>query len=242
MICFLKKYFFVLLDIIYPAFCPGCKSKIKAESELPICQTCLGHVKIDDSPRCYKCGNRLEGVRSNKYGCRFCRKKTYSFDHAFSVARYTGATKACLHLFKYKRKTQLAKPLGQMMLAFINHQDAIDTLDLIIPVPLHRSKLIERGFNQAELLSKILAAGLNKDISCNNLYRVKKTRSQFKLKKTERFKNVENGFACRYPDKLYGKSILLVDDIFTTGATLNECALSLKEAGAKAVIALTMAR
>jgi len=128
------------------------------------------------------------------------------------------------------------------MLTFINGQIATDTLDLIIPVPLHRSKLVERGFNQAELLSKILAAGLNKEISCNNLYRVKKTSSQFKLKKTERFKNVEHGFACRYPDALYGKSILLVDDIFTTGATLNECAFSLKEAGAKTVTALTMAR
>lgn len=238
----LKTYFFVLLDLIYPAFCPRCKIKIRASSELPICQACLGQLKIDHRPSCRRCGNRLKGSSSLKDGCGFCRKKTYFFDRAFCATKYTGVAKLCIHLFKYKRKTQLAKPLARIMLKFIKGRLKKSTLDLIIPVPLHRSKLTERGFNQAELLAKILASGLNKKISCHNLCRVKKTRSQFNLKKSERFKNVESAFTCRYPDKLSGKSVLLVDDIFTTGATLNECAFSLKDAGAKTVMALTMAR
>jgi Predicted amidophosphoribosyltransferases len=118
----------------------------------------------------------------------------------------------------------------------------VSEIDMVIPVPLHRSKLRERGFNQAGVLAESLAVMIACDSSLDNLIRVRKTKSQFALAKEERLANVFGAFSCRNPAEFCGKTILLIDDIFTTGATTNECARILKQAGAARIIAFSLAR
>lgn len=128
------------------------------------------------------------------------------------------------------------------MAAFLSKNCNIKGIDLIACVPLHRSKMLNRGFNQAEILAKLLGEKLNITCSLEKLKRIKMTNSQFNLDLKQRRENISGAFTCTDPDFFAGRSVLLVDDIFTTGATLNECAKVLKQAGASRVTVFTMAR
>lgn len=141
--------------------------------------------------------------------------------------------------FKYHGDIKLAAPLGRFW-------EKIDFEDLffeaIIPVPLHPNRLRERGFNQALLLGKILGRTINKKVFPRALRRIRNTIPQVQLDHGEREKNVRGAFVVREPQKILDKRLLLVDDVFTTGATVNECARVLKKSGAKEVFVLTLAR
>jgi ComF family protein len=115
-------------------------------------------------------------------------------------------------------------------------------LDMVMPVPLHPARLRQRGFNQALLLAHQMCEKNDIPLLCDNLYRVRPTRPQVELTGEERLKNVAGAFALRRPDAVKDRSVMIIDDVFTTGATLNECAAVLKEAGAAQVVALTLAR
>ncbi len=118
----------------------------------------------------------------------------------------------------------------------------ISDIDLVMPVPLHRKRLIQRGFNQALLLSHGVGSAFGIPLSVDNLVRSRYTMPQVELSGEERIKNVAGAFAIRRPEEVEGKSVLIVDDVFTSGATMNECAATLKEGGAARVTALTLAR
>ncbi len=137
---------------------------------------------------------------------------------------------------------RLAEPLADLILKFITNQINVADTDLITAVPLHRNKLQKRGFNQSQIMAEIIAARLNLRFCFDNLYRRRRTASQFNLAPNERRKNVRGAFACKRSQEFKEKSILLIDDIFTTGSTLNECAYILKQAGARRVVVLTLAR
>ena len=157
---------------------------------------------------------------------------------------------AVIHRFKYAAKTQLAKPLGGLMLAVFMRQWAGERPDLILPVPLHPKKMRSRGFNQSYLLLhswKAVAGAMHvalSDISIHTdvLIRNIATVPQTGLDRRQRLKNVEGIFSLRFPDRIYGKKLLVVDDVYTTGATVNECARMLLNFGAEQVDVLTLAR
>jgi ComF family protein len=157
---------------------------------------------------------------------------------------------AVIHRFKYAAKTQLARPLGGLMLSVFMRQWEGEKIDLILPVPLHPQKFHSRGFNQAYLLIhswRSVASAMRitlSDIPIHKdvLIRSKATVPQTGLGRRQRLRNVKGVFSLRHPEKVYGKNVLVVDDVYTTGATVNECARILLKFGAERVDILTLAR
>jgi ComF family protein len=144
--------------------------------------------------------------------------------------------------FKYNSQTQLASSLGSLLSSFAREWVPNPEDFLAVPVPLHERRLRERGFNQSLLLAKVLASELGAQLDYLSLVRKRYTRAQTGLRKEERRKNVKDAFSVIYPELINGKKLLLIDDVFTTGHTLNECAKTLKRSGATVVVCLTLAR
>jgi ComF family protein len=164
------------------------------------------------------------------------------FDRALSPTVYTGPIQELIQQFKYKGKDYLGELLSKLLLEFIrDYHLPLDDIDLIIPVPLHRTRLREREFNQALALGRPIARQFNKTITDAVLVRQKNTRTQTELAPALRLANVRGSFAVRDQALVTNKNILLVDDVLTTGATCSEAALALKNAGAKVVFVLTLA-
>jgi ComF family protein len=150
--------------------------------------------------------------------------------------------KELIHQFKYKNREYLDKLLARLMIDFIKEYDLpMEIIDLVIPVPLYTSRLREREFNQALLLSKEIALEFKKKLVYDNLVRLRNTRTQTRLKDSERLLNVRNSFALAKEKDIKGKNILLIDDVLTTAATVSEAASALKHAGANVVFVLTLA-
>ena len=135
----------------------------------------------------------------------------------------------------------MMRPLGEIMADCFDDGLDLNDIDILVPVPLHRKSKSRRGFNQSELLITELLRRLDREVSVNNLVRIQNTRSQIILSREERIKNVTNAFQVKNPELFVNKNVLLVDDVCTTGSTLNECARSLKSAGAQKVYGLVLA-
>ncbi|PIP18631.1 MAG: ComF family protein [Candidatus Omnitrophica bacterium CG08_land_8_20_14_0_20_41_16] len=232
-----------LRDIIYPKTCLSCKTKISATTgEELICRKCYSEIKRNLPPFCSSCGRHLEKNNLNKNICPACIKKRLNFDRAFSPCVYDGVIKKLIHEFKYKGKDNLGAALSKIMIDFIKEYNLpISYLDFIIPMPLHKTRLREREFNQAEILGIHIAKEFKKDLVSGALMRHRQTKTQTELKNNERFLNVADSFSITNPANLKGKNLLLIDDVLTTGATSSEAALTLKKAGAHAVFVLTLA-
>jgi ComF family protein len=158
------------------------------------------------------------------------------------VCLYGGVLKECIHLFKYNERLRLSRILSELMVDFIKtNRQIIDDVDIIVPVPLSAGRLWQRGYNQSEILARALAKELGLSFS-NALVKTKSTRPQSELKRDRRLNNVRGVFGIRRGARIAGKTILLVDDVLTTGSTLNECARILLESGAGRIRALTLAR
>ena len=162
---------------------------------------------------------------------------------------YNGALKSAIHDFKYKKKEHLARPLGQLLFSSLVQYFDIRIIDCIIPVPLHHSRLKQRGFNQAHMLINHWPALFNKmdpeqsvHTDYKTLVRKRKTMSQTGLGKKKRKQNVKGAFAVIDQSEVYGKHLLLIDDVYTTGSTSNECAKTLIAGGAASVSVLALAR
>ena len=136
-------------------------------------------------------------------------------------------------MFKYKRNVKLGNLLAEKMAGYIKQHYSMADIDLITAIPLHRSKQKIRGFNQSDILAQRIANNFNMPFSAGNLIRHKKTKSQYNLNRQQRAKNLKNAFRCQDIKEFQHKSVLLVDDIYTTGITLNECAKVIKNAGAR---------
>ncbi|MBN2057295.1 MAG: ComF family protein [Candidatus Saganbacteria bacterium] len=191
-------------------------------------------------PRCEVCR------KSNKAAlCPACYKqikfmKPHLGIHSVSV--YDGVLREAIHRFKFNGRKRLAEPLGVLMVEYLSSMPSLDPaeLDMIVPVPLHPRRLRERGFNQVELLGSVLGKYFGLPLS-PVLHRVRDTRAQFDLPREERFKNIIGAFAVNN-GQVAGKRVILLDDIYTTGATLSECAKALSEAGANRVEVVTLSR
>jgi ComF family protein len=218
-------FFGVLFNLLYPRVCLICSHKINDLNISPICGDCVD--KIRGNPE----ASRIEG-----------KTEDFAFDLALYAARYEEVMKKCICLFKYEGKTQLAGPLGKLMSDFAVRNIGAEEIDVIVPVPLHPVKLRERQFNQSELLAAHLARKMNKNMVRDKVRRIKYTAPQTELKRDQRLRNVRGAFLVRKNADFKEKTVLLVDDVLTTGATLHECAKALKDAGAKKVVALALAR
>jgi len=214
-----------MMDFLLPQRCLLCDAEITGSS---LCNNCLDYLPLCRSPLCSKCGRP---VKKRKF-CGYCDEKTY-IDHGRSFMVFVPPVDKIIHLFKYRKKTSLSKLLGRAMANLVKADHYMKKADMIVPVPLFWWKYLKRGYNQAALLADVISSE-NNIINIEGLKRTRNTRSQTKLCDNARRKNIFNAFQIR-ENGIEGKCIILVDDVMTTGVTINECARVLKEAGAKEV-------
>lgn len=215
-----------------------------------LCPTCLTGFLPVESPVCLKCGIMFKSRVGEDHVCGECLESPNRFAIARAPGIYDQAFKTTIHCLKYKGKIQLARPLGILLFAaFISFWNK-KNIDLVLSVPLHIKRFRKRGFNQAFLLIKdwtCIAGALNIElpymqIDRDVLVRSRQTEPQVGKGRKERMVNIKNAFSLNDPSKVVKKRILLVDDVYTSGATVNECAKVLLRGGASCVDVLTLAR
>ncbi|MCK5533946.1 ComF family protein [bacterium] len=231
----LKKISNYCLNLFFPLNCAGCGKDLI--NEKGICRECLGKIKYVKEPYCYKCGSNKEvGFLCNK-----CRNIKYYFQRIYICSLYEGILRKCIHSFKYKEKTILQQPLGNLLVTYISKKIDLEEIDCLVPVPLFKSQKKRRGFNQVNLLTKKIEKHFAKPQIINNLIRIRKTVPQFDLNRKQRRENVKDAFEVKNPQLFKGRRILLVDDVCTTGATLNECARVLDQCQVEKIFCLALA-
>ncbi len=208
-------------------------------SPYALCADCWSKVPVWEGLICETCGVPLpDGGRH----CYLCRRIRRSFHTCRSAALYEGVMKTCLWLLKYQGKDFLAEPLGRFLAEKCSSFPEMSGVEGVLPVPLYFWRKRRRGYNQSELLATVFCRETSFPLMTGVLRRRKPTRTQTELGREERFANVENAFEVEKPENVRGKNLLLIDDVCTTGATLDACARALKTAGARRVGALTVAR
>ena len=227
----LVQLFWAVMDWLYPPHCCSCK-----RDGYVFCEECLSKIEILNSTFCKRCGSP---VRSGKILCYQCRNDPPPFTQMRSWASYAGPIKDALHSLKYNKNIALgiflAKPLTEIV------KNAGWKIDLVVPMPLSRSHLKLRGYNQSACISRNIARQLNLTHSTTSVKRIKETETQISLNVNERFINLFDAFYA-FPAKLINRNILLVDDVITTGATMQNCAIALKNAGASNIYCLSVAK
>jgi len=234
-----------ILDILFPAICLNCQKE-----GTWICQNCLSLIEILEYQYCPFCQERVFACLSGSQEKGTCKKhRGKNLNGLFFAASYKNPlVKKLIKRFKYSPLLkELAPSLSSLIIThFISSGNKIIFNDqkasLFIPVPLSPAKKRWRGFNQSEEIAKELSKFLKIPYQVNNLIKIKKTQSQVELKKEEREENIKNAFRVKNPQVIQGKRIFLIDDIFTSGATMEECARVLKKAGAKQVWGIAVAR
>ncbi|HEV7987983.1 MAG TPA: ComF family protein [Candidatus Binataceae bacterium] len=239
-----------LLNFLYPPRCAACDAALPIDATRRVCASCLAAVEPPRPPLCLLCGAPLNSDAGDER-CDHCRAAPPAFDSARAITRYrsgaygtgTDGSSAVAALLR-RHKYGLDQSLGRALAEYLDAGPALEagTYDVVIPVPLHRTRLRWRGFNQAALLGVALARRLNCPLDVATLARVHSTPSQTARDRAERRRNVRDAFAVRRPLRVAGQRVLLVDDVMTTGATADECARMLRAAGARRIDVLTLAR
>ena len=230
------------LDTFFPPLCHLCKAPLPEGGELHLCPPCLGSVPFIASPHCIRCGVPFGTDGGVDHLCGACTAAPPPYTAARAAMLFAGPVRDLIHRFKYDRKVHLRRPLGLLTMSRLDEFVAAQGADLVVPVPLHSRRLRERGYNQAILLGELLARHWRLPLSRRSLRRVRWTEPQITLSAAERSANVRNAFAVEEAGRIEGKRLILVDDVYTTGSTVCECARVLHRAGAAAVIVVTAAR
>ncbi len=229
-----------ITDLIFPpkSVCIFCKKPLLILEEHEVCKDCISKLMYLHAPLCDICGRPLADLNNV---CLECKEEKVYFEKAVSVFYFAGLIQSIIHRLKYDGDIKVAHPIGIFMSYEIKRMGWHRDLDIIIPVPLHAERLHQRGFNQSFLLSEIMGRECRLDVRDNILKRIRYTESQIHFSKFERIMNVKDAFYIENNKPIINKKILIVDDIMTTGATLNECSRILKQAGAKEVYCITAA-
>lgn len=237
-----------LVDWLYPPRCRACSGRIHGRDAAYFCLKCRKSIQLVCHPLCTVCGRPFPEASGEDHTCGVCLARPPHFVSARAWACYPREAfeehplRQVVQKFKYGRKVSLGKPLGQLMARGCQEFLADCRVDLIIPVPLHAKRLRWRGFNQSVLLGRQISRAYNIPMDVFALLRNKETPPQTQLTEDERRRNVRAAFGLNPDRSIEGRSILLVDDVYTSGATLNECSRTLKKHGAKEVYVLTLAR
>jgi len=230
-----------LLDLVYPRLCAGCGGRAPDDGT-HICWDCAAGFPLVEEPHCSRCGDPVDGRVENIFECSLCRRRGPHFDLARAALRYRAGVKDAIHSLKYRRMTCLSRDLAGWLIAAYNVHYATLEIDAVTCVPLYPRRQRDRSYNQAALLGGELASGIGVPLASRCLERVRATASQIDLSAGQRRANVRNAFAVRGDGWVEGRRLLLVDDVMTTGATVDECSRVLKKAGAAGVYVLTVAR
>lgn len=230
-----------LLDLIYPRQCVGCGVGVPQTFRY-ICWDCWSQTTQVEAPFCSLCGDPVAGSIDHDFICYACSAERPSFDRARSATRYDGVVGESLRQLKYGNALWLAPDLAKLLQMCIAAEYPGIIFDVIVPVPLFHVRRRERGFNQSEQLAKALGRLLECACRPGVLRRVRPTATQTNLTAKARLSNVQDAFKYRRKNWLTGRRVLLVDDVMTTGATVNACAKALKKGGAESVHVVTVAR
>ena len=223
-----------LLQLFFPKTCPVCEEILEKNRE--ICEKCEKNLRYISEPKCKKCGKPFEpeesGSEFREY-CMDCAKRAHAYESGMAVFQYSDELRESIYRFKYYNQRTYAEFYGKAM-AHYKKQIQDFGIQILIPVPISRKRRIARGYNQAELMAQALGRELNLPVNKNCLVREKNTLPQKELNEQERRNNLKNAFKISENVIKY-KKVLLVDDIYTTGSTVDACAVVLKQAGAEKV-------
>lgn len=240
---FFKNILFCFLKFLYPNRCPICKDVVDGENNF--CINCWKKIQFISEPYCNICGEPFEysfGLQSDELICGKCLYKKPYYDKAISVFIYEKNIARAIFEFKFYQKTFLSKFFSKLISGSV--RKVIDEVDIVVPVPMHIKRLRWRGYSQSFLLARDLAELENKIIIPDLLLKIKHTKAQAKLKNKERKKNLKSVFVFndKYKDFISDKKIALIDDVITTGTTVNECSKILKENKVKKVFVFSIAK
>jgi ComF family protein len=235
----LQKILTACLNLIFPPACLYCR-KMLQESSLLLCEDCFGRLEFIERPFCSCCGKVFLSSGDNHL-CGACLQSPWFFHQARSLFIYDKIIERLIYDLKYAGETTGIETIQKLRNESTILSDLISP-DLIIPVPLHLQRLRKRGFNQAALLAKAFFPNEKGKIRFDILIRKTNTPSQTGLSGKERRQNLKGAFFIKNPEEIAGKNIVLIDDVFTTGSTVNECAKALKQARAKRIDVVTLCR
>ena len=228
-----------LKNLFLPPCCLCCSSRETISDNIFFCQGCFDRLAFSQKPICPCCGKIYSAAAGIGHHCPLCLKEHWHFSRARALFIYEDPVQVLIRRFKYQGQFQGLSTLYHLKRKMVT---GLMEPDVIIPVPLHVDRLKERGFNQALILAEKLFPEIHHTLQHSLLIRLLRTPPQTSLSAGERRKNLKNAFAVRDKETVSGRNILLVDDVFTTGATVNECARTLKQAGAAHVQVFTLAR
>jgi ComF family protein len=235
-------------DWLYPPRCRACGARVRGHDAEFFCAACWRRVRRVSTPLCDVCGRPFPSAGGDDHSCAACLERHPAFARARAWACYPSDREAehplrsVVQKFKYGRKVSLGKPLGRLLASGCREFVAECKPDVILPVPLHPKRLRWRGFNQSVLLAREVSRATNVPLDPFTLYRSKETLPQTQLTGEERRRNVRAAFSLKTRESVADRRVLLLDDVYTSGATVNECSRVLEQSGAKVVYVLTLAR
>lgn len=241
----LKRWFEAGLALLYPDNCQLCGVVRATAAEGYVCASCRfrpGGLRFIRPPFCARCGLPYEGQITTAFECGNCREIELHFSTARAAVVATDLVLEVIHRYKYQRAMWFEMFLGDLLVRQAAADLRHEGWNMVVPVPLHPVKQREREFNQAERLARYLASASGLELNSRLVRRVKSTRTQTLLDRSERAANMRDAFAPRRQAKLHGEKVVLVDDVLTTGATTSACARALKALGASDVCVWTVAR
>ena len=233
----------VLTDLVFPRACASCGLSLSGKDPLYFCPGCLeALLSSDGAIRCPRCGLGADKHVAVIGSCTYCRGRNFQFDRAVAVGRYEGALRELLLRFKFGKERFLGRALAELLQFRLLKENALESVDVILPVPLHFWRRFSRGFNQAELIARRVAEVSKIPFLPGLLVRKKNTPSQTMLPRRLRLQGLRRAFAAKSRERVRGRHLLLVDDVLTTGTTASACARVLKVAGARRVTVAVIAR
>ena len=260
----LRRLLDCMADALFPARCLGCgrlfhhaaaawpetapeDNPSRARDFAPamalyFCARCRNQWTAVESPLCPRCGLVFKSRAGEDHLCGRCLDRPGAFSRARAAGIYNGSLRVAVHALKFKGAVHLAAPLGALLYDTFRRHWTVGEIDVIAPVPLHRQRFRRRGFNQAYLLMRRWALPNETIIVRDLLLRTRATAPQTGLDRRQRRINIKNAFTVHRPDRCTGRRVLLVDDVLTTGATVEACAAALIRDGASRVDVLTLAR
>jgi ComF family protein len=231
-----------LSEVIFPPRCLGCAEILHPFTGQIFCRACNDEIKFITGSICFICGTTFPNSPAQSHLCGDCLENKTYFSYARALFSYETFILNAIHQFKYKRNISIGEMLASFMADFSFPDIDFADYSLIIPVPLHIKRLRERGFNQSLILARAIEKKRQIPVNFSLLKRRKFTLTQTGSNRNERKQNIKGAFEVSNKKKIAGKNIVLIDDVYTTGATINECSKTLIKAGAQKVAVLTLAR
>ena len=231
-----------VLHILLPRVCFGCGRDLKWNAAVPLCPTCENGLVLPGPLICQRCGVVLKSGGAHCFHCRGSKAEKYKCKIIRSACNFNEFSRGLVHALKYQGAGYVAPYMGGVMAHRFGMLPELAGVNLVIPVPLFPARQKKRGYNQSELLARAFCQKTGLALDVKSLVRVRDTGSQTKLGREARVENMSGAFKVKDPAAVKGKTVLLIDDVATTGSTLEACAQALRLAGAKRVMAYTFAR